>query len=141
MKKQVRWSARELLMRNGFDDGNFAIKYSRRSGSMVSPTECLGCSTEMLGRGSFVSGDDYPDYVRCLVDLLHGRGLRYIVLQDPEVGSHNVDTIESFVWSDVLYVVAPRDCHWFAKMPYALQNIFQETFVTVQVEEIDDSSR
>lgn len=104
----------------------------------MSPSECAGRAHATMGQGAFAEGDDYPDYVLCLVDELRARSVGYIVLQDPEVGSHNVDTIQSFVWRGKLYVVMPRDSNWITMIPDEVRQTFQEAAVTVQID--DDES-
>src|SRR5574340_24063 len=121
MRKQIRWSARELLTKYGFDDGLFPVRYHS-----VFAQECVKSTSTSLGIGSYVLEDEYTHYVLCLVDLLYARGLQYIVLHDPDADGHNLERIDSFVYDGELYIVKSGDPHWFTTLPSELQRIFEE---------------
>jgi hypothetical protein len=124
--KIVRWSARELLSKWGFDDGDF----HHDAEGIVAPPECVAAQAGMLAEGSHIQGEQYPPYVLCLVEQLRARGVRHIVLD--EVRSfHNDTTIASFVYDGVHYVVQRGDSGWFDTLPAELQRLFEETVVLV----------
>lgn len=142
MSSTVEWFASEMLSRHGFDDGMFVTRYAKQGGFIVSPARCLFDGLSGLGQGSYDPRDDYPDYVLCLVELLRQQGLQYVVLQDPEEGTHNTDMLQSFVFQDHLYCV-DRGAHMFGLLPRDLRSIFATTSVTVEIptENSDDAGR
>lgn len=122
MRKKVSWSAQELLTRHGFDDGQFSILYHLNAGLLVAPLTCCVSDRSTLGQGSYILGEQYPDYVLCLVELLYAQKLQYIVLQDPTSGGDNVHTLDSFVHAGRFYVPDKWNTHkWFATLPLELQ--------------------
>jgi hypothetical protein len=130
LKNRVQWSACELLKKHGFDDGEFITPYGEQR---LPALECPGDGAPQLGQGSHLSGEDFPEYVLCLVELLRARGLEYIVLREP-VGSHNTDIIDSFVYAGRHYIVDSYQWQqWFSSLPEPLQQIFNETKVTVEI--------
>jgi hypothetical protein len=132
MKNQVQWSARELLSKYGFAEGDFFDQYDEYR---LPALECPGDFSSQLGQGSYLPGEEFPGFVLCLVELLRVRGLEYIVLREPE-GSHNPDIIDSFVYAGRFYIVDSYNWRqWFSSLPLPLQQIFAETRVTVEIPE------
>jgi hypothetical protein len=141
MRKHVRWSAQELLTRRGFEGGQFFNDYHKHAGALVWPPECCRGDQSTLGQASHLPGEAFSDFVLCLVELLSSQGLHYIVLKDPDSGSDNPDTIDSFVYHERLYIPDTGNTQkWFATLPPELQHIFVNTTVEVALDEKEDSA-